>query len=172
MFFSTSLFMAGNSMGGFALLFVGVLAIAGALFGWNRAQSDTDLDQGHPTNFSLPDGTVFSVDARLWRDKTSALMLSQLWDQSVRRVRLPDAAGLVDAAVKEVVPGSELGAAAVVERVNKATQARGDQVPADAFQDEEFVAQPGVEAIDRPNAPLPPNVNAEDQPGAVPKAIS
>lgn len=105
----------------------GLIALAGTIFlgtlwAWSRAQSDSDLDNSHPTSFRMPDGTSITTDTRTLRSLDSTLNLGLLLQELLHRKPLPLPTALVDETLRPL-PDTQDEARAIVDNINLHTQA-------------------------------------------------
>jgi hypothetical protein len=120
-YFGTNLLSEGNNAG-WGLIALASTVFLGTLWAWNKAQSDSDLDNAHPTTFHLPDGTRISTDSRTLRSPESAINISLLLQEVLSRKPLPTPDALVNEQLLPV-PNTQEQAKGLVDTINKQTQA-------------------------------------------------
>jgi hypothetical protein len=112
---------------GWGLVGVAVLIFLGSLWAWNKAQSDSDLENSHPTSVKLPDGTDLTTDSRTLRSLTSTYNLARLLQELLHRKPLPTPDALVNETL-EPIPNSTEQAKAVVDKINENTQTESNHI--------------------------------------------
>lgn len=85
-------------------------------------QSDVDLDESHPTQLALADGTTLSTDSRILRSPEGVKAFAQLFQNIISRRPLPEPDGLVDENA-QILPDSKAEALALASQINSQTQA-------------------------------------------------
>lgn len=159
-YFSASLIRDGKTEGWVFLIFA-ALAIGGAGWAWLKSQSDVDLQDAHPTQLSLPDGTTLTTDIRILRSPEGIQAMARLWQEMLCRRPLPPPDGLVDSSA-QVIPDSKGAALALANQINSATQATTNALIdalglADA--DPNVTQQIAVASEDGPDGTSAPNLN-------------
>lgn len=106
---------------GWAFFMFSIILIAGAFYAWKTSQSDTDLQEAHPTHIAFPNGAAVTTDSRTLRHPEALVGLTRICDEMMCRKALPLPSGLVDDSTQPI-PNSQDSAIAVVEDINKRMQ--------------------------------------------------
>lgn len=121
-----SLFALGMATGWLFLIFA-ALVLGGGFSAWKKSQSDSDLEEAHPTNITLPDGMKLSTDSRTLRSPEGIDGLAKLLHELLCRRPLPDPDGLVDSNA-QIILDSKGEAQSLVNKINNDTQATTDSL--------------------------------------------
>lgn len=159
---STFLIWSERDAGWIFLIFSALLLGGGYLL-WTKSQSDVDLQEAHPTNIALPDGTNVTTDSRILRSPEGLRAMVQLCNEVLCREPLPAPDGLVDSRA-QIIPDSKDAAVARTSQINSTIQSNTNALIdalglADAAP--RNVIQQLVDLTDKgPNESIPQNLNA------------
>ncbi|MBI2277496.1 MAG: hypothetical protein HYU74_09110 [Dechloromonas sp.] len=146
---------------GWAFFFAAILGGAKTLKFWEKAQSDIDLENSHPTKFELPGGGALSTDTRLLKSPEGLSALTMMIQELLARKPLPEPDGTTDNR-GIVIEGSKADAVRRVENLNKQIQCATNQAcdslglsESDNFS--HFETQRS--AVESPKEPMPNGMN-------------
>lgn len=117
-----SMLMLANGIEGWQWFFgFSSILILVTLAAWLKAQYDTDLQNAHPTQLRLVDGSSFSADARALKNPNAIKQMTALINETIIRKPLPSPSGKLDESLNPI-PNSEIEAKTIVDLINIDTQ--------------------------------------------------